>query len=124
MEFIEKRRGVYRRSANSNGGAVAEKESLTPQNIETERLMMGLRLADGIAFSENEITEKIKAQIDAGFLEHIVCNMDRCRYKGNASGDAPLGLLRGFACSTRFLAKAYGDIKNRRTVTGRMGTAR
>ena len=64
------------------GGAVAEKESLSPQNVQTERLMMGLRLADGIAFSENEITGKIKTQIDARFLEHIDGRLRATRHKG------------------------------------------
>ena len=72
----------YIDAVQTAGGAVAEKESLTPQNIETERLMMGLRLADGIAFSENEITEKIKTQIDAGFLEHIDGRLRATRHKG------------------------------------------
>ena len=72
----------YISTIKSTGGAVAEKESLSPQNVQTERLMMGLRLAAGIAFSENEITEKIKTQIDAGFLEHTGGHLRATRDSG------------------------------------------
>lgn len=51
------------------GSAVADNERLTDGMRRTERLMMGLRLADGIPGSAVPITDKMRQAMDDGLLE-------------------------------------------------------
>ena len=59
----------YIKETLRSGPTVVENEKLTPQMIETERLMLGLRLRRGVPVDETAITTKIEQMIADGMLE-------------------------------------------------------
>lgn len=58
----------YIERVETSGGAVTREERLTPENMRLERLMMGLRLKDGIQLAGVEITKNVETLISDGFL--------------------------------------------------------
>ena len=59
----------YIERVETSSSAVAKEERLTPENIRLERLMMGLRLKEGVWITDVEITKNIETLVDDGFLE-------------------------------------------------------
>ncbi len=58
----------YIERVETSGRAVSKEERLTPENIRLERLMMGLRLKEGIRIAGVEITKNVERLIADGFL--------------------------------------------------------
>lgn len=59
----------YIERVETSSGAVSKEERLTPENMRLERLMMGLRMKDGVQLAGVEITKNIVMLISDGFLE-------------------------------------------------------
>ncbi|MBI4666202.1 MAG: radical SAM family heme chaperone HemW [Nitrospinae bacterium] len=67
----ENARGLeeYLRLAGSGALPTVSQEMLTPNQKYTERLMLGLRMKEGIQYYDNEITPRLLKLIDQGMLE-------------------------------------------------------
>jgi oxygen-independent coproporphyrinogen-3 oxidase len=59
----------YIERVETSVNAVSKVERLTPENMRLERLMMGLRLKDGIQLADVGMTENIETLVNDGFLE-------------------------------------------------------
>lgn len=70
--------------------AVLKEERLTPENIRLERLMMGLRLKNGVQIAGVEITKSVETLVSEGLLE-----IHGGRLKATARGWRVLNLVLG-----------------------------
>jgi oxygen-independent coproporphyrinogen-3 oxidase len=80
--------GKYIERVETSSNVVSKEERLTPDNMHLERLMMGLRLKDGVQLAGVEITKNIETLVDEGFLE-----MHAGRLKATARGWRVLNLV-------------------------------
>jgi oxygen-independent coproporphyrinogen-3 oxidase len=80
----------YVERVETSSTAVSREERLTPDNMRLERLMMGLRLKDGVQLAKVEITKNIETLVNDRFLE-----IHGGRLKATARGWRVLNLVLG-----------------------------
>jgi oxygen-independent coproporphyrinogen-3 oxidase len=78
----------YIERVETSSAAVSKEERLTQDNTQLERLMMGLRMKDGVSLAGVEITKKIETLVNDGFLE-----IHSGRLKATARGWRVLNLV-------------------------------
>lgn len=80
----------YIERVETSSTAVFKEERLTPDNMRLERLMMGLRLREGVQVADVEITKNIETLVSDGLLE-----IHAGRLKATARGWRVLNLVLG-----------------------------